>query len=49
MYPNLKHRQLQNGSDTLHTGFQSEKKQLRLVRQQADKSGLVSNRVTDDD
>lgn len=49
MYPNLKHRQLQNGSDTLRMGFQSEKKQLRLVCQQADKSGPVSNSVTDDD
>lgn len=49
MYLNLKHRQLQNGSYTSPVGFLSEKKQLRLVSPQADKSSSVSHGVMDDD
>lgn len=49
MYPNLKHRQLQNGSDTSQVGFLRVKKQLRPVCPQADKSSSVSHRVMDDD
>lgn len=49
MYPNLKHRQLQNGIDISRGGFLSEKKQLRLICLRADKSSPVFYSVMDDD
>lgn len=49
MGPNLKHGQLQNGSDMFWVGSLSEEKQLRLACPRTDKRSSVSYTVMDDD